>query len=180
MRRPRLVLLALLLAAPACGHRGDPLPPRRRTPPPPSDFRLVQRGDALEAQATAPTASVDGVPYENVTVEFLGAEGQKDVEKAGQRRAVTAVAGARVAQTLPLPTAGATVRVAARAVAAGRKGQRTLTVALVARTPPEPPTELAATLAPGGVALSWHGPRPKPAAPAETAPGTPAVPGAPV
>ena len=128
----------------------------------------------------APTASVDGVPYEAVSVEFLWAEGQKDVEKAGQHRAVTAIPGARVVESLPLPSAGATVRVAARAVAGGRKGQRTLTVALVARTPPEPPTELAASLAPGGVALSWHGPRPRPAppTPAPTSPGLPGAPSA--
>ena len=178
-RPPAVLLVALLVTGPACGHRGDPLPPRRRTPPPPHDFRLVQRGDALEAQATAPTASIDGVPYEDVSVEFLWAEGQKDIEKAGQRRSVTATPGARVVASLPLPSAGATVRVASRAVAGGKKGQRTLTVALVARTPPEPPTELAATLAPGGVALSWHGPRPRPAAPPAVAPATPGAPAAP-
>jgi hypothetical protein len=179
MRRRLAVLIAALVTAPACGHRGDPLPPRRRTPPPPQDFRVAQRGDAVQAWATAPTASVDGVPYEEVSVEFLWAEGQRDVEKAGQHRTVAATPGARVVESLPLPSAGATVRVAARAVAGSRKGQRTLTVALVARTPPDAPAELTATLAPGGVALSWHGPRPRPAPPAEAAPAAPGAPGAP-
>jgi hypothetical protein len=179
MRRPPVALLVLVVLAPACGHRGDPRPPLRRTPPPPSDFRLVQRGDTLEAEARAPAASLDGVPYEDVTVEFLWTDGPKDLEKAGQHRAVSATPGARVVATLPLPAAGATVRAAARAVAQGRKGQRTLTLSIVARTPPEPPSELAATLAPGGVALSWHGPRPQPAAPVETAPGTRGTPAGP-
>ena len=74
-KRPALLLVTLAALAPACGHRGDPLPPRRRTPPAPHDFRLAQRGDALEARATAPLASVDGVAYETLTVEFLYAEG---------------------------------------------------------------------------------------------------------
>jgi len=178
MRRPPALLLAALAALPACGHRGDPLPPRRRTPPPPQEFRLAQRGDALEVRATAPAASVDGVPYETLTVEFLWAEGQQDLEKAGRRQAVPAVPGGRVVETLPLPSPGATVRVAARAVAGGKKGQRTLTVALVARTPPEPPRDLTATLVENGVALSWRGARPKPAAPAPASPGAPAAPAA--
>jgi len=178
MRRPPAFLVAVLVVAPACGHRGDPLPPRRRTPPPPQEFHLAQRGDALEVRATAPAASVDGVPYEALSLEFLWAEGQQDLEKAGRRRTVPATPGGRAVETLPLPSPGATVRVAARAVAGGKKGQRTLTVALVARTPPEPPRDLAATLAADGVALSWRGVRPKPAPPTPTPerPGAPAPP----
>jgi hypothetical protein len=180
MRRPPAVLVVVLAIAPACGHRGDPLPPRRRTPPAPQELRVAQRGDALEVSATAPAASVDGVPYETVSVEFLWAEGRQALEKAGWRRTATARPGARVVDALPLPSPGATVRVAARAVAGGKKGRRTLTVALVVRKPPEPPSELTATLAPGGVALSWHGPRPRPEAPAEAAPGPLGTPTAPV
>src|SRR5512143_3364728 len=97
MRRPPVLLLVLALS-PACGHRGDPLPPRRRTPPPPQEFRLAQRGDALEARAIAPSSSIDGVPYEAVSVEFLWAEGQKDLEKAGQHRTVPATPGGRVVE----------------------------------------------------------------------------------
>ncbi|HSD29149.1 MAG TPA: hypothetical protein VLL75_17745 [Vicinamibacteria bacterium] len=183
MRRPPAFLLAALAAVlPACGHRGDPLPPRRRTPPPPQEFRVAQRGEALEVRATAPAASVDGVAYETVTVEFLWAEGQQDLEKAGRRRAVPATPGGGVVETLPLPAAGATVRAAARAVAGGKKGQRTLTVALVTQAPPEAPHELAATLAEDGVALSWRGPRPRPAAPpalTRPSPGAPAAPAPP-
>lgn len=173
-KRPAHILatLATLAAlAPACGHRGDPLPPRRRTPPAPHDFRLAQRGDAFEARATAPLASVDGLAYESLTVEFLYADGLKDIEKAGRRQAVAAVPGSRVVEALPLPAPGTTLRVAARAVAGGEKGPRTLTLSLVAQPPLAAPGELGAVLATDGIALSWHGVRPKAIAPPAPTPG---------
>jgi hypothetical protein len=177
MRPPAAFLLAALAAlAPACGHRGDPLPPRRRTPPAPLEFRLAQRGDALEVRAIAPAASVDGVVYEALTVEFLYAEGQQDLEKAGRRHAVQAAPGSRVVERLPLPPPGATVRAAARGVAGGRRGQRTLTMALVTQAPPEAPRDLVAALAEDGVALSWRGARPKEVPPPALAPSRPAAP----
>jgi hypothetical protein len=177
MRRlPAFLLAALAALAPSCGHRGDPLPPRRRTPPAPQEFRLAQRGDALEVRAVAPAASVDGLVYEALTIDFLWAEGQQDLEKAGRRHTVPAIPGNRVVETLPLPPPGKTIRAAARAIAGGKKGQRTLTVALVTRTPPEAPRELAATLEQDGVTLSWRGARPKEAASPELAPPTPGSP----
>ncbi len=176
--RRALLLAALATLAAACGHRGDPLPPRRRTPPPPLDFRLAQRGNALEVRAEAPLASVDGVAYEALTVEFLYAEGLKDLEKAGRRHAVRAVPGSRVVESLPLPAPGTALRAAARAVAGDERGARTLTLSLVAQAPLQAPVELRAALAPDGVALSWHGIRPKNVAPTPPASGPPTVPGA--
>jgi hypothetical protein len=161
---------AAVLAAPACGHRGDPLPPLRRTPPAPGEFRLAQRGEALELRAIAPTASVDGVVYERVTLEFLVADGLLDLEKRGRRREVAVAPGSRVAETLPLPSPGTTVRAAARAVAGRERGPRSLTQALVVRAPLEAPRELTAALAEDGVALAWRGARPREPAAAETAP----------
>jgi hypothetical protein len=163
MRRLAPLLLALLL--PGCGHRGDPRPPLRRTPPGPQEFRLAQRGDALELRALAPAASVDGVAFEALAVEFLIAEGSKDLEKAGQRTVVPALPGRRVVGSLPLPAPGTTVRAAARAVSGREKGPRTLILALVVHAPIEAPSELSAALAEDGVALSWRGARPKEAAP---------------
>jgi hypothetical protein len=164
------LLLTLAALCAACGHRGNPLPPLRRTPPAPQDFRLAQRGDALEVRATAPTASVDGIAYEALTVEFLYVEGQRDIEKAGQRRAVPAMPGRRVVGSLPLPAPGTTIRAAARSAVGGERGQRTLTQALVVQVPLEAPHGLAAVLTGDGVALSWRGVRPKEAAPPALSP----------
>jgi hypothetical protein len=169
-----LIFATLALLGPACGHRGDPLPPLRRTPPSPQDFRLAQRGEVLELRATAPAASMDGVAYEALSIEFLYVEGMGDLEKAGLRRAAPAVPGAPVAVTLPLPAAGTTVRAAARGVAGGDEGQRTLTLALVVQAPPEAPHDLTAALAETGVRLSWQGVRPKAAAQPVLAPALPA------
>lgn len=164
MRPGPAVLLACLAAlGSACGHRGDPLPPLRRTPPAPQAFRLAQRGAALEVEAVAPAASVDGVTYASVVVEFLYVEGLSDLEKTGQRLSVLATPGRRVSGTLPLPPPGTTVRAAARAVDGREEGARTMTAALVAQAPLEPPRELSATLSEGGIALSWRGRRPEPA-----------------
>ena len=83
-------------------------------------------------------------------------------------------------QTLPLPAPGTTLRVAARAIAGGEKGPRTLTQSLVAQPPLDAPRELSAVLAADGVALSWHGVRPKAVArPAHAAARAARVPGGP-
>ena len=60
MRFPALALVLLLLLlfpALACGKRGDPRPPLRKTPPPLVQFRLAQRGARLEVSGMAPRAS---------------------------------------------------------------------------------------------------------------------------
>jgi hypothetical protein len=168
---PFIGSLALLLFG--CGHRGDPLPPLRRTPPAPTDFRFQQRGAQLELVARAPASSVDNVTLTGVGIEFLHGGGKGDLEKTGARTLVKAAAGGLATATLPLPLAGTLVRAAARAVAGGQRGARTLTLALVAQPPLETPNGLVATPAEDGVRLSWHGARPQPVA----APVGPATPG---
>ena len=64
MARPALLLALALALAPACGHKGPPLPPRRHTPPSLVDFRLAQRGDSLELSCTAPATSIEGVQFD--------------------------------------------------------------------------------------------------------------------
>ena len=157
-----VVLVALGGAVAACGHRGDPLPPLRHTPPTPSEFRLAQRGSSLELAVTAPGASVDGIAYESVEVEFLFVEGTKDLEKAGVRRLVTAQPRQRVAFSLPLPAPGTAARAAARGVYGKQKGARTLIMGLVAQAELPPPRELEATLTAEGVRLAWAGDAPAP------------------
>jgi hypothetical protein len=165
MIRARSALLALLLVLPACGHRADPLPPRRRVPPGLTEFLLAQRGDALEVSCRTPRASVDGVVYKTIDVEVLWVEGASDIEKAGRRQRVAATPGARVTVPLPLPAPGTLVRAAARAVAGGDKGPRTLILALVAQPRLEAPHDLSVRLVPGGAALEWQGALPKAVAP---------------
>ena len=158
-----LVLLCGSLAG--CGHRADPLPPLRKTPPAPMAFRLAQRGEQLELLATAPAASVDGLAYQALAVEFLHGGEKIDLEKKGTRVMVPAAAGAAASTTLPLPRPGTQVRAAARAVVRGERGPRTLTSMLVTHMPLEPPTQLTARLTENGIELRWRGPRPAPIAP---------------
>jgi hypothetical protein len=176
----RTSLLLALAVTPGCGHRGDPLPPLRKTPPALQEFRLAQRGDTLEVSAAAPRASVDGVRYEEVTVEFLYGEGEVDLMKAGSRRAVRTEGGRRVVETLPLPAPGKLVRAAARAAFGRDAGPRTLIQALVAQPLLEAPRELRAELVGGGVALAWQGEQPKAVPPPVLAPPSgPRLPGFP-
>ncbi len=156
-RRPPLFPLGLLALLPACGHRADPLPPLRKTPPAPAEFRLAQRGEGLELAANAPAVSVDGASYRELALEFLYAQGQADLEKAGQSLLVRAAPGTRVDRTLPLPAPGSLLRAAVRAIAGGEKGPRTLTKTLVVQKPLEAPRELQAALAGDGVGLTWQG-----------------------
>jgi hypothetical protein len=161
-RTKATALAASLLLLPACGHKGDPRPPLRRTPPGLTEFRFAQRGDALEVSALAPAGSVDGIAYEQVAIEILYAEGDKDIERAGQRRERLAYPRQRITETLALPASGTTARAAARALYRGEKGPRTLTLALVVQDVVKPPAELRARLEGGGVALAWSGDVPAP------------------
>jgi hypothetical protein len=167
---------ALVAASLACGHRGDPLPPLRHSPPGLAEFRLAQRGDALEVTLLTPAASVDGIAYERLVVEILYAQGEKDLEKAGERREVLAYARQRVVETLPLPAPGTIARAAARGIVGREKGPRTLTMALIAQTPIAAPGELRARLVADGVRLDWVGDLPKPVAAAVLPPRLPGAP----
>jgi len=160
--RPLALLTLAMALAPACGHKGPPVAPLRRTPPMLVDFRLAQRGDALEVSCTAPRASVDGVAFESVDIDLFWGEGQIDLEKEGNRRTVQAMPGERVVEKLPLPVPGTLVRAASRAEVGGSQGQRTLILALEAQAPLIPPLDLTARLLGDGVSLSWQGPLPEP------------------
>ncbi len=160
--RPLALLALVVVLAPACGHKGPPMAPLRRTPPMLVDFRLAQRGDALEVSCTAPRASVDGLAFDSVDIDIFWGEGQIDLEKEGHRRSVRAMPGERVVEVLPLPAPGTLVRAASRAEVGSDQGQRTLILALEAQAPLTPPLELAAQLLGDGVSLSWQGPLPEP------------------
>jgi len=155
----KLLLAAALVvvATSACGHRGDPLPPKRHTPPALSEFRLAQRGALLEISVLAPAASVDGLPYDSVGVELLYVEGAKDLERVGNKRELEAEPRQRVVETLPLPAPGAMARAAARGVYGKERGPRTLIMALMTQPEVPAPRELVASLTEQGVELAWTG-----------------------
>jgi hypothetical protein len=162
MARPALPLVLALTLAPACGHKGPPLPPYRHTPPSVLGFRLAQRGISLELSCIAPSASIEGVAWDEVDIEFFWGEGLIDLEKAGEQRTVRAEPGARVVETVPLPAPGTLVRAAARAAAGRDRGRRSRIMALEAQAPLVAPSGLEGRLQPEGVALAWQGPQPEP------------------
>jgi hypothetical protein len=166
---PGLALLACLVA---CGKRGDPLPPLRKTPPPVAGLRVAQRGDEVEISGAAPRASVDGVPIPALEVEILRAEGESPPEK-GLKLRLPAAPGETFTAVVPLPEAGTTLRVAARVLSKGGASARTPPVAFTAQVPPAAPTGLRARLAAAGVRLEWQGERPRPVAPPSPAPPAP-------
>jgi hypothetical protein len=174
-----LLAAALLVALPACGHRGDPQPPLRHTPPALQDFRLAQRGKELELSVLAPGSSVDGIAYESLAIEFLFVEGPKDIEKTGRKRQLLAKPLERIADTVPLPSSGSIARAAARGVYEKEKGPRTLTLGLVVQPEVPAPAGLTAELTEKGVHLEWTGDVPEPVKAAVQAPQIPGFPSSP-
>ncbi len=158
----RCAALVCLATLPACGKRGDPLPPLRKTPLPVAGLRLAQRGDQLELSGVAPRASVDGVPLSTLQIEILRADREGDLEKVGARRLLEVAPGATLTELGPLPEPGTTVRVAARVLGKGAASVRTPPVSLNVQPPPAAPMTLKATLGAQGVSLAWEGAWPKP------------------
>jgi hypothetical protein len=156
---------ALLLLLPACGKRGDPLPPLRRTPPALAVFRLAQRGDQLEIRLTAPRASVEGARMPELSVETVRLDGDGDVEKQGRRTKRKVTPGQEVVLREPLPAPGTIVHVAARALVGKEASPRSGPLVLRVEKEIAAPTDLAATLVPEGIALIWKGDKPAPIAP---------------
>jgi hypothetical protein len=55
-----LLILGLIISAPACGKRGPPLPPLRPAPSAVADFTVTRRADSVTVRFTAPTTNQDG------------------------------------------------------------------------------------------------------------------------
>jgi len=183
--KPARLLLALVALTPllACGKRGDPRPPLRKTPQPLASFRIGQRAERLEISGVAPRLSTEGVALKPLTVEILRADGDGDFLKLAKKRTIVVQPGETFTEPDPLPAAGTLVRVAARAVASGKPSTMTGIMTLAVQAPPAPPVELTASLSEGGVQLKWSGRRPPPPSlpappPTATAP-TPAPTGPP-
>ena len=161
----RLLALAILLPALACGKRGDPRPPLQKTPQPLVSFLIAQRADRLEISGTAPSLSTEGVALKPLTVELLRADGAGDFLKLAQKRSFVVQPGEPFTEPETLPAPGTLVRIAARAVASGKPSALTDILTLPVQAPPAPPFDLQATLDEGGVRLKWSGRRPTPLPP---------------
>ena len=121
--------------------------------------------------APRPGASVDGVAFESVEIEFFWGEGQIDLEKAGRQRDRSGRSRARASsRRCPCPPRGRWCVRPLGPWSGGNRGQRTLILALEAQPPLAPPHELTARLRDKGVALSWQGPRPEPVDPPDLGP----------
>lgn len=171
-RRTRAALAGELAAAmglllaflPACGKRGDPLPPLRKTPQPVSSLRAAQRGERVELTGVAPRASTDGLRLPVLDVEILRADAPGDFARVARRTTLKAAPGETLVVVEPLPLPPATLRFAARAIAAGRASTLTPIVTLRIQPPPPAPADLEARLTAEGVALRWTAPAARPGA----------------
>ena len=161
-RRPRLGLapLVLFLFLPACGKKGNPLPPLRRIPAPVTSVHLAQRGDQLEITYVAPRAATDGGPLPVLELEILRADAPGDLEKVSVRHRRSAAPGETLVEVGPLPAPATTVRVTVRALAKHRPSVRGAIATLTVQPIPAPPKTLTATLTGEGVALAWRGQKP--------------------
>lgn len=177
-------LPALLLAGPACGKKGDPQPPLRRTPQGPAEFAVAQRGERVVVSLRAPRAWSDGARLPVVELELLRAEGPGDFTKLARSRRLRAAPGEALTESEPAPAPGTRLRFAVRTRADGKVSALSRVVALEVQTPPPPPGSLTAARADGRVKLAWMPPAslvPAPAAPlGETAPPSPVPPAPPV
>ena len=159
MRRTAAILLLAVL--PACGKRGDPLPPLGRTPQPVRELSVAQRGGELEIRYVTPRTTTGGVRLDLHEVEVLTARGDTEFAKALVESRKVAP-GETVLVTQPLPPPGTKLRFAARAVAGGDRSALTPLVTVLVQPPPEPPSDLLARLTPEAVVLTWSGVVPSP------------------
>jgi len=157
-----LALAASGLALAACGKRGDPLPPLRRTPQAVTEIALAQRGEELEIRVQAPRATTEGERLGVVTLELLQAVGDGDFAKLASSSEQKAAPGERVVVTQPLPAPGTLLRVAVIARSNGRASTQSPPRTLKVAAPVPAPRELLADMQADGVHLAFMAPEPMP------------------
>jgi fibronectin type 3 domain-containing protein len=147
----RFLLIAVVAAAlTGCGYVGDPLPPALNIPQPIHDLRVLQRGDELVLDFTAPSLTTEAVGI----TSFAGAEVQ-----VGEKTLEAAVPKPGAPGHIELPArewVGQEVGV--RVVLAGPKGRRSQPSNMVVLRITEPlrvPASVKAEPHPEGVRLSW-------------------------
>jgi hypothetical protein len=145
-----LLLAAVTCVWTGCGYVGDPLPPALNIPQPVADLRVIQRGDKLILDFTAPTLTTEAIGLTSITA----AEAQigktamiLQTPKPGEPAHIELPAGEWVKQEV-------TVHV----VLSGPKGRKSAasnSVTLRVTEPLRPPEGIKAELHPEGVRLSW-------------------------
>ncbi len=159
-----LLTLALCgLALTACGKRGDPLPPLRRTPQAVTEIALAQRGAELEIRLQAPRATTEGDRLGVVTLELLQATGAGDFAKLATRSEVKAAPGERMVVRQPWPAPGTLLRVAVIARSNNRASTQSPPRTLQVSDPVPAPHGLMAEMQADGVHLGFVAPEPMPA-----------------
>ncbi len=177
-RPSRLSVLLLVLAAVACGKKGDPLPPLRYVPQAASDLEVKQQGSELVVRVAYPKVSVDGLALPGLeAVELwqldqplppsgppvavdprLFAAGAKLAHRISGPELAAGVLGDHLQLRLPWPPPAVPramtfgVRFLDRG---GERSELSNLVALAAAPPPPPPTGLALEGTAGGVQVRW-------------------------
>ena len=181
VRRLPAILFVAALAVPACGKKGDPLPPLRIVPTRTEDLAYVQRGDVLSLRLGYPTTTTGGtalggiesvevwhleVPVPDpelpppVDARALEAQGTPVVTLRGAELQ-SATQGGEIVLRIPLETSeeGMAHVFGVRTIATeGEPSELSNLVTVVPAATPVPPGQLAVEPGPEGVRLSWDVP----------------------
>lgn len=139
--RALAAVLAIAATLPACGKRGDPLPPLPRTPQAVGGFTVAQRADVLEVAMVAPRLTTGGEGLGVVEIELLRLDGPGEIEK-GRKQTFRAAPGERIVESFPLPAPGTPVKLAARARHRGQVSNTGKTLTITVQAPPPPRVRL--------------------------------------
>jgi hypothetical protein len=155
-------MMVLAVLATSCGKKGAPLPPLRPDPQPVTELKVGQQGNHLLVSYVSPRVTVDDQRLDVHDVEILVAERAGELAKVAHVTRVRVAPGESRTETLPLPAAGTSLRVAARARSKGGRSAISKIESFVVHAVPDTPADVAASNDPGGVIVTWATPTPTP------------------